>query len=65
MDFYNLANTFSHTMTLEITQPLTEISTRDFFWGQSDNLTAICFIAKKVGSSTSQNRGGPLWSVTR
>jgi hypothetical protein len=48
VDLSNLPNPSSHTMTLESTQPLTVISTRNFPGGKkrparkADNLTAIC-----------------------
>jgi hypothetical protein len=47
VDFFNLPNTFSRTMTLESTQPLTEMSTRNLAGGKkrparrADNLAAI------------------------
>jgi hypothetical protein len=48
VDFFTLPNTSSRTMTLESTQPLTEMSTRNLPEGKgrparkTDNLTAIC-----------------------
>jgi hypothetical protein len=50
LDFFNLPNPSSRTMTLGSTQPLTEMSTRNFPGGggkerparKVDNLTAIC-----------------------
>jgi hypothetical protein len=33
--FFNLPNPFGRTMALGFTQPLTEMSTKRFFWGQS------------------------------
>jgi hypothetical protein len=48
VDFFNLPNPSSHTMVLESTQPLTEISTRNLPGGKgrlvhkAHNLTAIC-----------------------
>jgi hypothetical protein len=45
--FFNLPNPSSHTMALESTQPLTEMSTMNILGGKgrparkSDNLTAI------------------------
>jgi hypothetical protein len=47
-DFFNLPNPSSRTMALESTQPLTEMSTRNFPGGKkraarrADNLTAVC-----------------------
>jgi uncharacterized membrane protein YjgN (DUF898 family) len=47
LNFFNVPNPSSYTMTLGFTQPLTEMSTRRYFWGKtqlarkSDNLTAI------------------------
>jgi hypothetical protein len=32
-NFFNLPNPYSSTMTLALTQPLTEISSRKYFWG--------------------------------
>jgi hypothetical protein len=46
--FFNLTNLSSRTMALGSTQPLTEMSTRDFPGGseqptcKADNITAIC-----------------------
>jgi hypothetical protein len=46
--FFNWSNPSSRTMALGLTQPLTEMSTRNFPGGKSrlarkaDNLTAIC-----------------------
>jgi hypothetical protein len=48
LDFFNLPNPSSRTMTLGLTQPLTEMSTRNLPGGKgqpvckADNLTAIC-----------------------
>jgi hypothetical protein len=48
VDFFNLPNPSSRTMALGSTQPLTEISTRNFPGGKkrparrADNLAAIC-----------------------
>jgi hypothetical protein len=48
VDFFNLPNSSSHTMALGLTQPLTEMSTRNFPGGKkrpvrrTDNLAAIC-----------------------
>jgi hypothetical protein len=48
LDFFNLPNPSSRTMALGSTQPLTEMSTRNFPAGngwpapKADNLTAIC-----------------------
>jgi hypothetical protein len=45
--FSNVPNPSSRTMTLGFIQPLTEMSTRRYFWGKAlparraDNLTAI------------------------
>jgi hypothetical protein len=47
VDFFNLPNPSSHTMALGLTQPLTEISTRNIPGGKkrparrADNLAAI------------------------
>jgi hypothetical protein len=46
--FFNLPNPSSSTMALGFTQPVTELSTRKYFWGKARparkaaNLTAIC-----------------------
>jgi hypothetical protein len=48
VDFFNLSNPSSRTMTLGSTQPLTEMSTRNLPGGKmrpargADNLAAIC-----------------------
>jgi hypothetical protein len=48
VDFFNLPNPSSRTMALGLTQPLTEMSTRNIPGGvgqparKADNLTAIC-----------------------
>jgi hypothetical protein len=48
VDFFNLPNPSSRTMALGSTQPLTEMSTRNFPRGKkqparrADNLAAIC-----------------------
>jgi hypothetical protein len=48
VDFFNLPNPSSRTMTLGLSQPLTEMSTRNIPGGKgrparkADNLTAIC-----------------------
>jgi hypothetical protein len=48
LDIFNLPNPSSRTMALGSTQPLTEMSTRNFPGGKgrparkADNLTAIC-----------------------
>jgi hypothetical protein len=48
VDFFNLRNPSSSTMALGSTQPLTEMSTRNFPGGKkrpahrADNLAAIC-----------------------
>jgi hypothetical protein len=62
VDFFNLPNPSSRTMALGLTQPLTEMSTRNLPWGggggkgrparKADNLTAICepIVLRKYGS---------------
>jgi hypothetical protein len=48
VDFFNLPNHSSHTMALELTQPLKKMSTRNLPGGKkrpvrrANNLTAIC-----------------------
>jgi hypothetical protein len=48
VNFFNLPNLSSHTMALGLTQPLTEMSTRNLPGGKkqpahmADNLAAIC-----------------------
>jgi hypothetical protein len=48
VDFFNLPNPSSRTMALGLTQPLTELSTRNLPGGKkrpacrADNLAAIC-----------------------
>jgi hypothetical protein len=66
VDFFNLPNTSSSTMALGLTQPLTEMSTRNSPGGEgqlarkADNLTAICepIVYKNVGASTSHSPMG-------
>jgi hypothetical protein len=56
--FFNLPNPSSHTMAQELTQPPTEMSTRNLPGGKgrpvrkADNLTAICepIVLRKCGS---------------
>jgi hypothetical protein len=54
VDFFNLPNPSSRTMTLGSTQPLTEISTRNFPGDKgrpahkADNITAICEPIEKM-----------------
>jgi len=51
-------------MTLGSTQPLTEISTRDVFWGQrrpvsrADNLPTLCADCLILGASSFWSRMG-------
>jgi hypothetical protein len=33
LDFFNLPNPTCHTMALGLTQPVTKMSTRKYFWG--------------------------------
>jgi len=54
-----------HTMALGLTQPLTEMSTRNISWGwrravhRSDNLTTfMCRLSWNLGASTSWNPQG-------
>ena len=58
-------NPSSHTMALGLTQPLTEVSTRNIFWGwkwlvhRHDNLTTfMCRLSCNLGASTSWNPQG-------
>jgi hypothetical protein len=59
-------NPSGHTMALGLTQPLTELSTRNNFWGckggpvhTNDNLTTfMCRLAWNLGASTSWNPHG-------
>jgi hypothetical protein len=55
-------NLYSRTMALELTQPLTEMSTRNISWGlgqpmrRADNLTNLmCRLSWNLGASTSWN----------
>jgi hypothetical protein len=68
VDFFNLPNPSSHTLALGSTQPLTEMSTRNFPGGKgrparkADKLTAICELTvyRKYGIlDVSQNYGPP------
>jgi hypothetical protein len=47
--FFNLSNPSSRTMTLGFTQPLTEMSTRRYFWGGSGGKALP---ARKAGNLT-------------
>jgi hypothetical protein len=66
VDFFNLPNPSSRTMTLGSTQPLTEMSNWNIpggegrLAGKADNLTAICepIAYKNVGASTSHSPMG-------
>jgi hypothetical protein len=66
--FFNLPNHSSRTMALRLTQPLTEMSTRNLPGGKgcaarkADKLTAICepIFLENVGASTSHNPMGHL-----
>jgi hypothetical protein len=67
VDFFSLPNPSSRTMALGLTQPLTEMSTRNLPGGkgrparEADKLTAICepiVYRQNVGASTSHNRMG-------
>jgi hypothetical protein len=68
VDFFNLPNPSSRTMALGLTQPLTEISTRNLRregkgWPvyRADNLTAICepiVYRQNVGALTYYNPRG-------
>jgi hypothetical protein len=65
VDFFNLPNSFSRTMALGSTQPLTEMSTRNLPGGKkrparrAGNLAAICEpMSENVGGSTSRNPKG-------
>jgi hypothetical protein len=61
VDFFNLPNPSSRTMTLGSTQPLTDMSTRNIPGGEerpepkADNFTAIC---EPMGALTSHNPMG-------
>jgi hypothetical protein len=65
VDLFNLPNTFSRTMALGSTQPLTELITGDISGGKgrpackAENLTAICEPIIDVSQLY-----GPRWHVT-
>jgi len=43
-------------MAMGLTQPLTEMSTRNISWGRADNLTTfMCRLSWNLGASTSWN----------
>jgi hypothetical protein len=71
VDFFNLPNSFSRTMVLGSTQPLTGVP--GIFLGgkvwpasKADNLTAICesIVSRKCGSQDVSQLCGPSRPVT-
>jgi hypothetical protein len=71
LDFLSWHNPSSRIMALESTQPVTEISTRNFPGGKgrparkADTLTAICGLSTKHGSLDVAKPYGPPRPVTR
>jgi hypothetical protein len=55
VDFFNLPNTSSRTMALGSTQPLTEMSTRNFPGGKKPS---VSLMSENVGASTSRKPKG-------
>jgi hypothetical protein len=70
LDIFHWRNSSGRTMALELTQPLTEMSTRNISWGcrrplrMADNLTIfICRMSWNLGASTFWNPHGLLKRV--
>ena len=60
-EIFHSYNPSGRTMALWLTQPLTEMSTRNIFWGvrRADNLTTfMCRLSRNMGTSTSWNSLG-------
>jgi hypothetical protein len=70
LDFLNLLNPCSRTMTLGSTQPLTQMSTRNLLGGKgrpahkADNLTAVSRLSRKCWSLDVSQPCGPPRPVT-
>jgi hypothetical protein len=62
--FFHLPSPSSRTMALGSTQPLTEMSTRNFLGGKgwparkADNLAAVSRLSREMGASASHNPMG-------
>jgi len=66
---FHLRNPSGRTMALELTQPLTEMSTRNISWGKGGRLvgltTFMCRLSWNLGASTSWNPQGLSRPVMR
>jgi hypothetical protein len=68
LDFFNVPNPSSRTMTLGLTQPLTEMSTRNSLGGRHIGLTTLLpsmsGLSRKCGNVNISQPYWPPWPVT-